>query len=68
MIPTGSLGLDIALGVGGFPRGRVIEVYGLEASGKMTLGLHVIAESQKSVRYCALLMLNMPLNCHWWNL
>jgi recombination protein RecA len=47
VIPTGSLGLDLALGVGGFPRGRIIEVYGPEASGKTTLALHAIAEAQK---------------------
>ena len=47
-ISTGSLGLDIALGVGGLPKGRVIEVYGPESSGKTTLALHVIAEAQKA--------------------
>ena len=47
VIPTGSLGLDIALGVGGIPRGRVVEIYGPESSGKTTLCLHIIAEAQR---------------------
>ena len=47
-ISTASLGLDIALGIGGLPRGRVVEIYGPEASGKTTLALHVVAEAQKT--------------------
>ena len=52
-ISTGSLSLDIALGIGGFPRGRVIEIYGPESSGKTTLSLHCIAEAQKIGGVCA---------------
>jgi recombination protein RecA len=53
VVSTGSLGLDIALGIGGLPRGRVVEIYGPEASGKTTLALHVIAEAQKKGGICA---------------
>ncbi|GLJ54183.1 hypothetical protein SUGI_1161360 [Cryptomeria japonica] len=52
VISTGSVGLDIALGVGGLPKGRVVEIYGPEASGKTTLALHAVAQAQKSGGYC----------------
>ncbi len=52
-IPTGSIGLDAALGVGGMPRGRIIEIFGPESSGKTTLSLHIIAEAQKKGGICA---------------
>ncbi len=52
-VSTGSLGLDIALGIGGLPRGRVVEIYGPESSGKTTLALHVVAEAQKQGGTCA---------------
>jgi len=53
VISTGSLGLDMALGVGGVPRGRIIEIFGPESSGKTTLALHIVAEAQKSGGICA---------------
>jgi len=49
-IPTGSLAIDLALGVGGIPRGRVVEIFGAESTGKTTLALHIIAEAQKTRR------------------
>jgi recombination protein RecA len=55
VISTGSIGLDVALGVGGFPRGRVIEIYGPESSGKTTIALHTIAEAQKLGGICAII-------------
>jgi recombination protein RecA len=53
VIPSGSLGLDLALGIGGVPRGRIVEIYGPESSGKTTLALHIIAEAQKRGGTCA---------------
>ena len=55
VISSGSLGLDIALGVGGFPKGRIIEIYGPESSGKTTLAIHTIAEAQKKGGLCAII-------------
>ena len=55
VISTGSIGLDIALGIGGLPKGRVIEIYGPESSGKTTVAIHVIAEAQKKGGICAII-------------
>lgn len=55
VISTGSLGLDVALGIGGLPKGRVVEIYGPESSGKTTLAIHVIAEAQKKGGVCAII-------------
>ena len=49
VIPSGSISLDVALGVGGYPKGRIIEIYGPESSGKTTLAIHAIAEAQRMV-------------------
>src|ERR687890_64548 len=54
-ISTGSLGLDVALGIGGLPRGRIVEIYGPESSGKTTVAIHVIAEAQKKGGMCAII-------------
>ena len=55
VISTGSIGLDVALGIGGLPRGRVVEIYGPESSGKTTIAIHVIAEAQKKGGICAII-------------
>lgn len=62
VIPTGSLKLDLALGIGGLPKGRIVEIYGQEASGKTTLALHIIKEAQKQGGYCAYLDVENALN------
>jgi len=64
-IPTGSLGLDIAIGVGGIPQGRIIEIFGPESSGKTTLCLHVIAEAQKRGGFAAFVDAEHALDIHY---
>src|SRR3970282_241573 len=65
VIPTGILPLDLALGVGGLPRGRIVEVYGPEASGKTTIGLAVIAEAQKKGGVAAFIDAEHALDPLW---
>jgi len=65
VIPTGSLGLDVALGIGGIPRGRVIEIFGPEASGKTTLALHAIAEAQRLGGVAAFIDAEHALDVHY---
>ena len=60
VIPTGSLSLDAAIGVGGVPRGRIVEIYGPESSGKTTLALSIVANAQKVAVLLPSLMLNTP--------
>ncbi|NNF45447.1 MAG: DNA recombination/repair protein RecA, partial [Desulfofustis sp.] len=65
VIPTGALSLDIALGIGGLPRGRVTEIYGPESSGKTTLALHAIAEAQKRGGQAAFIDAEHALDTHY---
>ena len=64
-IPTGSLGLDIAIGVGGLPRGRVVEIFGPESSGKTTLALHVVASAQRNEGIAAFIDAEHALDPRW---
>ena len=71
VVSTGSIGLDTALGIGGLPKGRVVEIYGPESSGKTTVATHIIAEAQKKGGMCAIidaehaLIVHMPKNWGW---
>ncbi len=65
VIPTGSISLDIALGVGGLPRGRIVEIYGPESSGKTTLALQVVAQAQKKGGVCAVIDAEHALDIHY---
>ena len=64
-ISTGSIGLDCALGIGGVPQGRIVEIYGPEASGKTTLTLHIIAEAQRAGKVCAFIDAEHALDIHY---
>lgn len=64
VISTGSIGLDVALGIGGLPKGRIVEIYGPESSGKTTVAIHVIAEAQKKEACVQSLMRNMHLTVY----
>ena len=65
-IPTGALALDVALGIGGLPRGRVVEIYGPESSGKSTLAMHVVAEAQRQGGVAAFVVAAFViLFCRW---
>src|SRR3990172_5065335 len=65
VIPTGAVSFDAALGVGGMPRGRVVEIFGPEASGKTTIALHIIAEAQKKGGTCAFIDAEHALDPAW---
>jgi len=65
VISTGSLGLDVALGVGGLPRGRIVEIFGPESSGKTTLALHVVAQAQAIGAFCTFIDVEHALNPQW---
>src|SRR5205814_5322626 len=65
VIPTGSIALDVALGIGGLPRGRIIEIYGPEASGKTTLALHAIANAQRAGGVAAFIDAEHALDPTW---
>ena len=64
-IPTGSIGVDISLGIGGYPKGRIVEIYGPESSGKTTLAIHAIAEAQKKGGLCAIIDAEHAFDRHY---
>src|SRR5271163_144131 len=65
VIKTGALSLDIALGIGGLPRGRIVEIFGPESSGKSTLALHVVAEAQRNGGICAYIDAEHAMDPSW---